>query len=64
MDNGLLITRVQISIVLLGPAWRFDDSSFYPLKSDPTKIASIYSLDGKKQRKIEHRIPHYTGGID
>ncbi|KAF9291611.1 Dipeptidyl aminopeptidase [Mortierella alpina] len=29
-----------------GPAWGFDDSSFYPLKSDPTKIASIYSLDG------------------
>lgn len=40
-----LIIYMQI-LFLTGPAWKFDDSSFYPLKSDPTKIASIYSLDG------------------
>ncbi|KAF8982405.1 Dipeptidyl aminopeptidase [Haplosporangium bisporale] len=41
-----LVLQEPIKAEFQGPAWRFDDSSYYPLKSDPTKIASIYSLDG------------------
>ncbi|KAF9320428.1 Dipeptidyl aminopeptidase [Podila horticola] len=41
-----LVLQEPVKAEFQGPAWRFDDSSFYPLKSDPTKIASIYSLDG------------------
>ncbi|KAF8945561.1 Dipeptidyl aminopeptidase, partial [Haplosporangium bisporale] len=45
--RGMTSLTIYMQIlVLAGPAWRFDDSSFYPLKSDPTTIASIYSLDG------------------
>ncbi|KAF9307354.1 Dipeptidyl aminopeptidase [Mortierella antarctica] len=48
-----LVLKEPVKAEFQGPAWRFDDSSFYPLKSDPTKIASIYSLDVGS-----HNLPH------
>ena len=36
-----------MELLYLDPAWRFAARSYYPLKSDPTKIACCYTKDGK-----------------
>ncbi|KAG0007436.1 Dipeptidyl aminopeptidase [Entomortierella chlamydospora] len=41
-----LVLQEPVKAEFQGPAWRFGSKSYYPLKSDPTKIASTYTKDG------------------
>ncbi|KAF9426380.1 Dipeptidyl aminopeptidase [Podila epigama] len=41
-----LVLQEPVKAEFQGAAWVFGDSSFYPLSSDPSKIAAVYVLDG------------------
>ncbi|KAI8597723.1 peptidase, S9A/B/C family, catalytic domain protein [Dissophora ornata] len=44
--NIELVLQEPVKTEFQDPAWRFAARSYYPLKSDPTKIASSYTKDG------------------
>ncbi|KAG0046258.1 Dipeptidyl aminopeptidase [Gryganskiella cystojenkinii] len=41
-----LVLKEPMEAEFQGPVWRFASSTFYPLKSDPSKIACVYTKDG------------------
>ncbi|KAF9432892.1 Dipeptidyl aminopeptidase [Entomortierella beljakovae] len=41
-----LVLKEPMETEFQGPSWRFGERSYYPLKSDPTKLACTYIKDG------------------
>ncbi|KAF9578057.1 Dipeptidyl aminopeptidase, partial [Lunasporangiospora selenospora] len=41
-----LVLKNPVKAEFQSPVWRFGDRSFYPLKSDASKLASVYTKDG------------------